>query len=154
MLYRMITLAAAMTLSSTATQAEVLFRGTYVVTSANAACTDGPNVGDQDNAQFHPRGLGNDNFAALTRIFSFGGNSYSLDAADFSTAYKKVNTGGLGWSKYDSEAQAFILLNPVPKITTTTETLTLVGKIKNPTGQNNQANCEASFRALMYKHID
>lgn len=146
--------AAAMLGLATPTHAETLFRGVLVYTSVNAACAGIRDVGNQDNAQFHPRGLGNDNFSAMTTIYDFGGNSYHLDNGSFSTIYKKVNTGGLGWSKYDASAQASILLNPIPTITSTTSTLTLVGKIKNPNGNTNEANCEASFRAVLYKHID
>jgi hypothetical protein len=135
-------------------EAETLFRGPLEVTAVNAACAGIKDVGNQDNAQFHPRGLGNDNFMALTTIYDFGGSSYSLNNGSFGTAYKKVDTGGLGWSKYDANAQASVLLNPVPVITSGTNALTLIGKIKNPNGNSNEANCEVSFRAVMYKRVE
>jgi hypothetical protein len=149
----MITVAALLCLAGS-TQAEILFRGVVVVTAVNAACAGVLNLGDQGNAQFHPRELGNDNFSALTTINEFGGHSYSVDKGSFAATYKKVITGGLGWSKYDANAQASVLLSPVPALTLATETLTLTGKIKNPNGNTNEANCEASFRGVMYKHVE
>jgi hypothetical protein len=135
-------------------QAEILYRGIYKVTSVNAACNGALSVGDHDTAQFHPRGLGNENFSAMTTIWSFGASSYQLDSASFTTAYKKVKTGGVGWSLYTNTFPASILLSPVPNITTSTATLTLTGKIKNPRGRSDMQACEVGFRAALYKIVE
>jgi hypothetical protein len=153
-MFRMIIAAAAIAGAALPSQAEVLFRGVYEITKTNTACTDGPRVGDIDNAQFHPRGFGNSNFSALTIIYEFGGMSYEIDNGNFGTSYKRVVTEGQGWSTFGADKPANILVNPIPSITNSTSTLTLVGKLRNPYGRNNQTACEASFRAVMYKVID
>ena len=132
-------------------QAEVLFRGVFKITNVNAACTQGPNKGYLDNTQFHPRGLGNDNFTALTTISNFGGRSYKLEGADFGTSFTPVITQGLGWSAYTADKKASVLIDPVPIIGIATNFLTLTGKIKNIYGNSGQENCVADFRAVLYK---
>jgi hypothetical protein len=116
-MFRMIIAAAAIAGAALPSQAEVLFRGVYEITKTNTACTDGPRVGDIDNAQFHPRGFGNSNFSALTIIYEFGGMSYEIDNGNFGTSYKRVVTEGQGWSTFGADKPANILVNPIPSIT-------------------------------------
>ena len=137
-------------------QAEILFRGVFEVTAARG-CPNGPKAGDRDNMQFHPRALtGNSNFAALTTIWDFGGQEYRLrNGLDFKTSYQVVRNGGLGWDIYKPAKSSSVLITStvpaVSSITSTTPSITLVGKIKNPYGLAGSENCEIAFRAVMLK---
>jgi opacity protein-like surface antigen len=134
-------------------RAEVLFRGIIETVSASAECAGIRNVGALDSVQYHPRNLGNDNFAALTTIWSFGGHSYSLSGADFGLNFTQVETGGLGWSVYNSNKKASVLFDPVPDIDAQTKFLALKGKIKNPNGNEGEEQCVIGFRAALYKEV-
>ena len=151
---RGLAMAAGLASLTSGAQAEVLFRGVFEIIGANAACTNGPNVGDINNAQFHPRGLGNENFAALTTIYGFGSNSYKLEGKDFSTSFQTVQYGGVGWSVYINDTKVSLALDKVPDISTTTNFLELSGRIKNIWGNEGRENCIVSFRAALYKHVE
>jgi hypothetical protein len=135
-------------------QAEIVFRGVFEVTAASG-CPIGPRVGDRDNMQFHPRALaGNSNFAALTTIWSYGGQEYRLrNGLDFTASYQVVRNGGLGWDIYTPKRQSSVLISATTPavITANTPSVTLVGKIKNPDGVAGNEGCEIRFRAIMLK---
>lgn len=154
MFIRGLALIAALTAFGSGAQAEILFRGSFQITAVNAACTEGPSAGSIENAQFHPRGLGNDNVTALTTIWTFGGNSFKLEGASFTKNFQPVISEGLGWSVYTKTKKASILLDPVPTIETNTNALVLTGKIKNISGNEGQENCIANFRAVLYKVVE
>ena len=151
---RGLALAAGLAVLTSEVQAEVVFRGVFEITGANADCINGQYVGNINNAQFHPRGLGNENFAALTTIYSFGGNSYKLEGKNFSNSFQTVQYGGVGWSVYIDDTKVSLALDKVPDISATTNFLELTGRIKNLRGNDGQENCIVNFRAALYKHVE
>jgi hypothetical protein len=134
----------------------VLFQGPFIITSVNAACAGERNIGDINNAQYHPRSLGNDDFAALTTTYDFGGNSYRLDSASFSASYEKVVSDELCWSIFGAKLgnEASVLVTSQSALTSATQFVTLVGKIKNPNINSKGRACEIGFRAVMYKRVE
>ena len=129
--------------------AEILFRGIMNVTAVNANCTDGPNVGDSDNAQFHPAAApGISNFSAFNQIHRFGAISWKLNTGSFTTAFQQVSNNAIGWSDYTPDKPSFFLVSKQAPaaITAITPTVILEGKIKNPWGNIGQETCVATFR--------
>ena len=149
MFRRMILTVAALGSMASMAQAEVLFRGTLQFTAVNAACTDGPRVGDQDNARFHPALLpGNNTFEALNQIWNFGATSWRLLASGgFTASFQQTSNASIGWSDFTPDKPTFISVSKQAPaaLTATTTNVTLVGKIKNPWGNIGQENCVASF---------
>ncbi len=154
MIFRGLALTAALSALTTQAGAEVIYRGSYQITAVNAACKDGPNVGSIDNAQFHPRGQGNMNFTSLTTIWTYGGHSYKLDGANFTSSFQEVISDALGYSVFTTDKKSSILLDPVPAIEADTNALVLTGKIKNIWGNIGQEECIADFRAALYRRVD
>ena len=145
---------AATILSTFATQAsaEILYRGTIIWTAVSGC------VGEQKGyifgSQFHPRLLGgNDNFSGLTVVHNFGAAGYQLDSQNFPNALVQVGSGGVGWSAYDFQFPAFVrvISQDPPTLTTASPAIRLVGKIKNPWGD--QANCLVDFNASYVKRV-
>lgn len=144
------TIAAAAVLSLAApASAEILFRGIMNVTAVNANCTDGPNVGNSENAQFHPAAApGNSNFSALSQFGRYHATSWALNTGSFTTTFQQVSNKSIGWSDFTPDKPSFFLVSkqaPV-NITSTTPTIILEGKIKNPRGNIGQETCVATFR--------
>ena len=129
--------------------AEILFRGFMRITAVNASCTDGPNVGDSDNGQFHPAAAPeNMNFSAFNQIYTHGATSWRLDGGSFTNSFQQVSNVGIGWTDYTPDKPSFLLISrqAPATITTTTASILLEGKIKNPRGNIGQENCVATFR--------
>ena len=129
--------------------AEILFRGIMEVTAVNTNCTDGPSVGDSDNARFHPAAApGNFNFSAFNLIYGFGATSWKLNTGSFTTTFQQVSNNSIGWSDYTPDRPSFFLVSKQAPATITaiTPTVILEGKIKNPWGNIGQETCVATFR--------
>lgn len=156
---RLLFAAAVMWSFASAAHAEILFQGTYQITDI-ANCPNGPQVGDRDNFQFHPRGVGgNANFAAFTVIYRYGGQEYSLtDGLDFTGVFQVVRNGGLGWTIYtpseSSRAKVTSYTPALGNLTATTPSLTMVGALKNPFGETGAETCVAGFRAVLLRRLD
>ncbi len=138
-------------------QAETLFRGLLHFTKVSGPeCNNAGRLGDRYNTQFHPRVAGNANFAAITRIFDFGGISMKLDGANFTPALQKTITGGLGWDAYTPQKSISVaVLTQVPSnLTSSSPTVTLTGKIKNPWGDPGSETCVVDFTAVYVRRLD
>ena len=141
---------------ATPASAEILFRGVIRITAAQN-CPNGPNVGNLDHASYHPRGLGNENFAALTQIWTFGANSYRLaDGKNFTASFQQVISKGIGWADYTPSKPSFVLVSSqVPKpLTLGTTSITLKGRIKNPRGNDGAETCIVDFEMVGVKEVD
>lgn len=149
-------IALGLTMTTTA-QAETLFRGLLHFTKVSGPeCNDAGRVGDRYNTQFHPRIAGNANFAAITRLYDFGGISYKLEGASFTPTLQKTITGGLGWDAYTPQKPISVaVLTQVPaNLTENSPTVTLTGKIKNPWGDPGSETCVVDFTAVYVRRLD
>ena len=145
-----------MTMIATA-QAETLFRGLLHFTAVSGPeCNNTGRVGDRYNTQFHPRVPGNANFAAITRLFDFGGLSYKLEGANFTPTLQKTITGGIGWDAYTPQKpiSVAVLKQLPPDLTPNSPTVTLIGKIKNPWGDPGSETCVVDFTAVYVRRLD
>lgn len=143
-------LAVAVLLSiASSAQAETLFRGTIRVTGVTAGCTQGPNIGDQDNAQFHSALVpGNVALTALNRISTYGGTSWRLLApGGFTTSFQQVSNLSFGWSDFTPSKPTFILVTKQTPATlaATSASVVLTGRIRNYFGNTGQDTCIANF---------
>ena len=113
--------------------AEILFRGIMEVTAVNTNCTDGPSVGDSDNARFHPAAApGNFNFSAFNLIYGFGATSWKLNTGSFTTTFQQVSNNSIGWSDYTPDRPSFFLVSKqAPATITSTTTFIIVKKSAN-----------------------
>ena len=134
---------------STAASAETLFSGVLNVTAVTAACTNEASVNDNSNAQFHPADVaGNSDFAALNQIDRYSARSWKLLApGSFTDAFQQTSNVSIGWSDYTPDKPSFLLVSKQTPttLTTTTQSVTLVGKIKNPYGDAGFEACEETF---------
>ena len=148
----------AMFASISQAQAETLFRGTLQYTDAQN-CPNGPRKGDYENSQFHPRIIGNSDFAAITTISNWGGSQYRLSGKNFTSKFQKAETGGLGWSVYNgTDKPSSVLISgaipPLNKIKSNTQQVTLQGQIQNPWGDAGAEKCVVTFSASYFRRLN
>lgn len=152
MFKRMFFAATMLSMLATQASAEILYRGTMIWTAVSNCV--GEQRGNIVNSQFHPRLVGgNANFSGLTVVHNFGAAGYQLDSQNFPNALVQVKAGGVGWSFYDFQFPAFVrVISQTPaSLTSTTPAVRLVGKIRNPWGD--QANCIVDFNANYVRRL-
>jgi len=149
MLKRAITLSAMAVAMIGSAQAEVLYRGYFVITAVNAACAGDASKGDSFNAQFHPNGVtGNSNFSALNLIQRFNAVSHRLDGASFGPVFKTVVSTGIGWSEYtpDATSQIRFATQDPSSLAAGPASINVTGQVKNIWGNLGKEGCTATFR--------
>lgn len=142
-------LAAAVALVALNSQAfaDRFFKGVYIVTAATD-CTNGPQIGDRDDAVFHPRDItGNDNYSSLNTFYQFGANGRTLPGASFTSSFQDTVSQGIGWSDYiPDQVTAIRVTSQTPaSLTTSTASVILIGEIQNPWGETGLENCIVEF---------
>ncbi len=132
--------------------AEVVYHGAFVITSASG-CQDIHHQVNATNSRpsaFHPRVPGtNQDWTGLSVMFQFGGEGYRLDRGDFTSQFKVVTSGGLGWAGPAAwpAAQIKIVRQEPTTITASTMLLQLEGEIINPGNDAAGVNCTIHFTA-------
>ena len=129
--------------------AETFFEGVFQYTAINASCT-GLRTGLVQQSSFHPMAVpGNiGNFSALNQTWGVGASSWRIDDGSFTSKYQQVISNSLSWGDFEPPYPTYVLISGTTPavLTNTTPSITIVGKVKNPSGQFDQQNCIANFR--------
>jgi hypothetical protein len=140
---------------TTSVSADTMFDGTMKITAVNAACTQGPQVGDYTSATFHPRtvtgGTQVRNASGLNMLWDTGAKTWVVENADFSSTFQQTTTNyAINWTAFVPGEPSFVRIISSSPATyaTTTQNVTLYGQIKNFYGMTGQENCVATFRMV------
>jgi hypothetical protein len=135
--------------------AETLFDGTIKITAVTAACTQGPSVGDYTSATFHPRsvtgGTQTRSASGLNMLWDTGARTWVVENADFTSTFQQTTTNwAINWTAFMPQKPSFVkIISSSPAtFTTTTQTVSLYGQIRNFYGLSGQENCIATFRMV------
>jgi hypothetical protein len=157
-MYRKLFLAGlALTAMAAPGQSETRFRGNVIFTAVKNCDPGAAQVGWSNKSEFHAPVSGNDNFSALSLIYSHGGIGHRLDNAKFTNVFKATKTGGVGWGDmYVAKRQSSILISSQQPATLlpTTPSVTLVGKFKNVWGDIGNEQCEVTFHGVYVRMLD
>jgi hypothetical protein len=137
--------------------AETNFRGNLVFTAVKNCNAKDAQAGWEFKSSYHVPMSGNDNFSGLSLVYQYGAIGHRLENAKFTSAYKVVKTGGVGWGDaYTSKRQSSILVSlQVPStLTPTTPSVIVTGKIKNVWGDIGVENCEVTFRGVYVRNLN
>jgi hypothetical protein len=149
-------LASTLALSTTASAAEVRFRGSFTLTAVSNCLAR--YVGETFNSAFRPAGLGdNPNITSLSQLNQYSGDVYELAGANL-TLNNWVDVAGNGIDNlHYSFAAKIYMTQIVPAIITpTTPYLNMTGVINNMGNDPGVAGkkCIAAFRGSYFRRVE
>lgn len=142
--------AALVAAATSGASAEVVFRGTTLITKVTPQCQN-TRVGDTSVSRFHPKIAGNANFSGLSFVHQFSAIGYGLDGRSFDATLRAVRSGGVGWGDpytwNGSKVAVTSSTPPLGQIKPTTRQLLLRGKIVKHDNDPGGAACVVDFAA-------
>jgi hypothetical protein len=149
-------LACALVASTTASAAEVRFRGSFTIISIRDCLAR--YVGETFNSAFRPANVGdNPNITSLTQLNQYSGDVYELAGANL-TLRRWINVEGHGFDNlhYSFPARIYMTQIAPAVIAPTTNYLNMTGYIYNMGADPgvDGKKCFAGFRASYFRRIE
>ena len=143
--------------AATTASAETVFVGTIKITAVTAQCQN-VHVNDYAQSVFHPKIVGNANFAGLSWVWTHYAKGHLLGGLNFDATFRTVTTGGVGWGDpytWPSTKAAQIAVTyyspAVASITAATPIVIIRGQFKRFNNDPGGLACVASFTGTYVK---
>jgi hypothetical protein len=149
-------LAGTLALSTTASAAEVRFRGSFTLIAVTNCLAR--YVGETFNSAFRPAGLGdNPNITSLSQLNQYSGDVYELAGANLTLKnWIDVEGNGIDNLHYSFAAKIYVSQMAPAVITPATTHLNMTGSIYNMGNDPGVAGkkCVAWFRAAYFRRVE
>jgi hypothetical protein len=149
-------LAGTLALSTTASAAEVRFRGSFTITGVSNCLAR--YVGETFNSAFRPAGLGdNPNITSLSQLNQYSGDVYELAGANLTlNKWIDVAANGIDNLHYSFAAKIYMAQIVPAVITPTTPYVNMTGYIYNMGNDPGVGGkkCVAGFRGAYFRRIE
>jgi hypothetical protein len=139
---------AALAIATTAAHADTYYKGRIKWVGVNAGCSGGPNLGDRDNAIYHPFAA-KEPFASLNTFWTYGADGRQLDGQAFDSVLRSVTSAkSVGENSYNpaNNPKAIIKVSvAAASVNATARTIVVEGQIQNPWGDENWNACIVDY---------